>query len=64
MAKRRPVPAKSHQYVKRQKKFIEMPMDKFWKIVASVAAVIVAIVLFFVLQKYLVEGVKMSGLKS
>lgn len=50
MAKKKPVPAKSHQYVKRQKKFIEMPMDKFWKIVASVAAVIVAIVLFFVLR--------------
>ncbi len=50
MAKKRSVPAKPHQYVKRQKKFIEMPMDKFWKIVASVAAVIVAIVLFFVLR--------------
>ena len=31
---------------------------------AGVIAVAPTILLFFVLQKYLVEGVKMSGLKS
>ncbi len=50
MAKKNSVPARQHQYVKRKKKFIEMPMDQFIKICAAVVAVILIIVLFFVLR--------------
>ena len=50
MAKKNSVPKKQHKHVTRKKQFIEMPKEKFIKICVIVAAVIIAIVLFFVLR--------------